>query len=130
MFTIICNFWKFFLFSKNMEYYMQFQEFLSLFQKRGLSYAIVGISFPSPETWTFVCNLLEFLYLLQKRGLSYIIYGISFSSPKIWTIICNINNFYPFPKTWTIICNFGNFFPFYINMNYHMQVSRIPFSYP
>src|SRR3954470_20960674 len=103
--TIICKFWNFFLFSKNMEYHMQFQEFLSLFKKRGLSYAIFGISFPSQETWTFICNLLEFLYLLQKHGLSYVIYGISFSSPKIWTIICN----------------FWNFFLFYKNMDYHMK---------
>src|SRR4051812_8032744 len=72
--TIICNFWNIFFFSKNMEYHKQFQEFISLFQKRGLSYAIFGISFPSPETWTFICNLLEFLYLLKKCGLSYVIY--------------------------------------------------------
>src|SRR3954471_16232532 len=68
--TIICKFWNFFPFSKNMdyhmqflkflfllhyvEYHMQFLEFLSHLQNRGLSYAIFGISFPSPKTWTII----------------------------------------------------------------------------
>src|SRR4051812_43524475 len=63
--TIICNFWNFFLFSKNMEYHMQFQEFLSLFQKHGLSYIIYRISFTSPKTWTIICKFKEFLTLLH-----------------------------------------------------------------
>src|SRR3954471_18055242 len=86
--TTICNLWKFFLFSKlvdyhmpflklfhfsqNVEYHMQFMVFLSLLQKHGLSYEISEISFS-----------------YSKRGLSYAIYGICFPSTKTWTIICN-----------------------------------------
>src|SRR3954471_21097411 len=79
-----------------MDYHMQFLEFLSLLQKRGLSYAMYEVSFSSPKTWTIICNFsnfflfskymdyhmqfMKFLYLLQIRGLSYAIYEISFSS--------------------------------------------------
>src|SRR3954462_13215677 len=59
-------------------------------------------------------QFLKFLSLLQKYGPSYAISIISI----------------PSQKTWIIICNFGNFFPFSINVNYHMQVSRIHFSSP
>src|SRR3954465_11426207 len=71
--TIICNFWNFFHFSKNVDYHIQFLESCSLLQKHGLSYAISRISFPS-----------------QKSCLSYAIYENSFSSQKTWTIICNL----------------------------------------
>src|SRR3954466_14833958 len=80
------QFLDFFPFSKNVDYHMQFFEILSLLQKRGLSYAISRISFPSPETWTIICNFwnffpfsknvdyhiqfMKFLSFLQKRGLS------------------------------------------------------------
>src|SRR4051812_14418780 len=119
--TIISKFYNLFLFTKNVDYHIQFMEFLSLLKnvgyhmqfmkflsllkKHGLSYAIYGISFPSPKRWTIICNLrnlfffsknvdyhmlfLEFLSLLQKRGVSYAISRISFSFPKTWTIICN-----------------------------------------
>src|SRR3954463_15456185 len=66
------QFMEFLSFSKTLDYHMQFLEFLSLLkkhglsyaifeflflpQKRGLSYAISGISFPSPKTWTIICN--------------------------------------------------------------------------
>src|SRR3954470_10410086 len=90
MLTIICNLWNFFPFSKNMDYHMKFLEFhsllkkcglsyaisriffknvdyhmefldfFSLLQKCGLSYAIYGISFPSPKTWTVICNFWNF----------------------------------------------------------------------
>src|SRR4051812_37861848 len=60
MWTIICNCWNFFPFSKNMGYEMQFMEFLSLLQKRGLLYAISEISFPSLKTWTIIRNFLNF----------------------------------------------------------------------
>src|SRR3954470_367205 len=72
-------------FSKNVDYHMHFLEFLSILQKRGLSYAIYEISFPSPKTWSLICNFrnlfpfsrnvvshmqfLEFLSLLEKSGL-------------------------------------------------------------
>src|SRR3954465_8196315 len=54
--TIICNFYNFFLFPKNVDYHMQFMKFFSLLQKCGLSYAISRISSSSPKTWTIVCN--------------------------------------------------------------------------
>src|SRR3954468_3437711 len=111
---------------------MQFLKFLSLLQKRGLSSAIFGISFPSQKMWTIICNLwnfipkswimirnlwnfipfsknvdyhkqfLKFLSFLQKRGLLYAIFVISFPSQKTWA-------------------NFCNFFPFSKNMVYHLQ---------
>src|SRR3954463_13643212 len=97
--TIISNSGNFFPFYKKVFYHMQFLKFLSPLKKRGLSYEISGISFPSPKTWTTICNLwnfflffenmdyhmlyLEFLSLLQKHGLPYAIYGISFSFLRI-----------------------------------------------
>src|SRR3954468_21011176 len=91
--------------TKNMDYHMQFKEFISLLQKHGLPYAIFENCFSSPKAWTIICHLsniipfsqnmdyhfqfLKFLSLLQKRGLSYAITVISFPSPKTWTIICN-----------------------------------------
>src|SRR4051812_31921568 len=123
---------------KNMAYDKQFMEFLSLLQKHGLSYAISKISFPSPKTWTIICNFwnsfpfsknvdyhmqfLEFISLLKKRGLLYAFFGISFPSPKMWTIICNLWNF--IPKTWTMIRNLWNFIPFSKNMDYHKQFRK------
>src|SRR3954471_2175663 len=83
--TIICNLWNISPFSKNVDYHMQFLKFHFLFQKRGLSYAITGISFLSPKMWTIICNFINFvlfsknldyhmqfmgiLSLLQKRGI-------------------------------------------------------------
>src|SRR3954463_2731920 len=106
MLTIICNFLIFFPFSKNVDYHMQFFEFLSLLQKHGLSYSMSRISFPSPKTWIIICffwnsipfsnnvdyhiQFLEFRSLLKKHGLSYGVSRISFPSPKTWTIICNL----------------------------------------
>src|SRR3954469_16531588 len=103
--TIICEFWNFFLFSKNVDYHMQFLNFfpfsknvdyhmqfleiLSLFQKRGLLYAFSEISSPSPKTWTIICEFWNFYRFSKTRGLSYSISRISFSSSKTWTIICN-----------------------------------------
>src|SRR4051812_20267763 len=92
---------KFFSISKNVVYHMQFLEFLFLLQKRGLSYGIYEISFPSQKMWTILRNLsdfnpfsknmdyhmklLEFLFLLQKHGLSYAVNGISILSLKTWS---------------------------------------------
>src|SRR3954466_16409156 len=70
--TIICNFWNFFIFLKNMVSHMQFLEFLSLLQNHGLLYM----------------KLLDFLSLLQNCGLSYAISRISFASPNTWPILC------------------------------------------
>src|SRR4051812_6369890 len=71
--TIICNLWNLFPFSKNVDYHMQFMKFLSFLRKHGQS-----------------CAISDILYLLLKRGLSYEISEISFSSPKTWTILCNL----------------------------------------
>src|SRR3954471_11245758 len=87
-----------------MVYHMQFLEYLYLLQKRGLSYGIYGISFPSPKMWTNISSFrnsfpfsidveyqmkfLELLFLLQRRGLSYAINGISF--PSLETCLSSI----------------------------------------
>src|SRR3954470_18801488 len=140
MWTIICIFLNFFPFPINMDYHMQFLEFLSFLQKRGLSYAISKISFLSPKTWTFICNFwnffpfsknvdyymhfleflsknvdydkqsMEFLSLLQKHGLSYGISKIAFPSPKTWTIRCNFWNFFSFSKNVDYPLEFMEFF--------------------
>src|SRR3954469_15128457 len=68
--TIICDFWSFFPFFKNVDYHMQFLKFLSFLQKHGLSYAISGNSFPSSNMWTIICDFLNFFPFLKKRGLS------------------------------------------------------------
>src|SRR3954468_22721899 len=119
-----------------MDYQKQFLKFLSFFQKRGLLYAIFGISFPSQNTWTIICifwdffqktwtmisnllnffpisnnmdyhmQFLKFLSLLKKCGLLYAIYGIFFL------------------KTWNMISNLWNFFPFSKSMDYHKQFQK------
>src|SRR4051812_22534299 len=109
--TIICNFWNFFpfsekhglsyaistkisSFSKNVDYHMQFIEFLSLFEKmvyhmqflkfisllqiRGLSYAVFTTSFLSPNNVDYHMQFMKFLFLLQKYGLLNVISGIFF----------------------------------------------------
>src|SRR3954469_9624032 len=89
--TIICNFWNFFLFSKNMDYHMQFLEFHSLLQERGLSYTISGISYFSFfKNVDYQRQFVVFIFLLLKHGLSYAISEISFPSQKTWTIIFNL----------------------------------------
>jgi len=75
---------------------MQFLEFMSPLQKRGLSYAIFGIYFLSPKMWTNICIFSEF-----------------FPFSKHVYIIYNLWNFFPSLKTWTIICNFKIFVLFY-----------------
>src|SRR3954466_8395583 len=147
--TMICNLWNFFPFSKNTDYHKQFRKFLSLFQKRGLPYAVFLISFRSQKTWTIICNFfnffpktwtticnfwnfypfsknvdyhkqfLKFLSLLQKRGLLYAIFGISFPSQRTWTIICIFLNFFPFSKNVDYHMQFLEFLS--KNVDYHMQ---------
>src|SRR3954466_10356611 len=103
---------------------MQFMKFLSLLQKRGLSYAIYRISFPSSKTWTIICNFryfflfsknmdyhmqfVEFLSLLQKCGQSYAISEIFLLSHKNVDFHMQFLNF--LTKTCNIILNFWNFF--------------------
>src|SRR3954463_8793820 len=82
---------------------MQFLEFLSLFKKRGLSYAISRISFPSPKTWIIICNFENF-YPFSKN----VDYDMQFR--EFLSLL---------QKTWTIICEF--FFLFSKNVDYHMQ---------
>src|SRR3954463_2176926 len=80
--TIICDFWNFFLFFKNVDYHMQFLKFLSPLQIHGLSYAVLGICFSSTK----------------KNGLSYAIYKISLLFPKTWTITSNFKNLFHISK--------------------------------
>src|SRR4051812_45778021 len=77
--TMISIYFNLFHFSKNVDYHIQFMEFHSLLQKRGLSYAIFEISFPSQKTWTIICNFWNFVQ-------------------KTWTMICNLWNFFSFSK--------------------------------
>src|SRR3954467_15751991 len=111
-------------------------EFLSLFKKHGLSYAIFEISFSSPKTWTIICNFrnfypfskyvdyhmkfLKFHSLLHKRGLSYASFKNSFPFFKTMDHHMQVSRI-PFhsPKTWNIICNLWNFFLFSKNVDYH-----------
>src|SRR4051812_46132671 len=97
--TIISNFWNFFLISINMDYHMQ----------------VSRNCFPSLETWTIICKLwnffpfsknvdyhmqfMEFLFLLQKCGLSYAIFEI-FSRLQKHGLSYEISGiFIPSPKT-------------------------------
>src|SRR4051812_29596994 len=75
--TMIRKLWNFIPFSKNVDYHKQFLKFLSFLQKRGLLYAIFGISFPSQKMWTIICIFWNFF-------------------PKTWTMISNLWNFFPF----------------------------------
>src|SRR4051812_25470720 len=77
--TMICKLGNFFPFPQNVDYHKQVLKFLSLLQKRGLSYAIFGIAFPSQKTWTIICNFWNFF-------------------PKTQTMICNLWNLFPFSK--------------------------------
>src|SRR4051812_38385596 len=91
MWTIICNFWNFFPFSKNMDYHMQFLEFHSHLQERGLSYTISGISYFSfSKNVDYHMQFVVFIFLLLKHALSYAISENPFPSQKTWTIICNL----------------------------------------
>src|SRR3954471_18598175 len=105
MFTIICNVWNFFVFSKNMDYHMQFLEFLSLLKKHGISYAISGISIPFPKPWSIICNCWNFFPFTRNVD-------IHMQSSRIPL---------PSPKTSTIVYNLWNFFLFSKDMDYHMQ---------
>src|SRR3954470_212591 len=58
--SLICNFWNFLSFSKNVDYHMKFLKFLSHLQNRGLSYAILRISSTSPKMWSIICNFWNF----------------------------------------------------------------------
>src|SRR3954466_3894372 len=77
--TIICNINNFYPFPKNADYHMQFWKFLSLLDKRELSYASFKKSFLLSKDLHCLVEFMEFLSLLQKHGLSYSIFGLSFS---------------------------------------------------
>src|SRR3954470_21768342 len=137
MWTIKCNFWNFFPFSKNVDYHMLILKFFPFLLKRGLSYVIFGISLPSPKTWTLICNFWNFfpfsknLYIICSlwnlfsisKNLGYHMQHSEFFALLLKRglsyAICEIS-FY-FPKTWTIICNFSIFFSFFKNVDYRMQ---------
>src|SRR4051812_6030827 len=88
-----------------MDYHMQILEFLSLLQKRGLSYAISEISFPSQKTWTIIWNFWNFFPF--SKNVEYYMQFLKKNS-----------------KMWTILCNFCFVFPFSKNMDYHMQFMK------
>src|SRR3954470_22445597 len=77
--TIICNIINFYPFLKNVDYHMEFWKFLSLLQKRELSYASFKNSFLLSKNLHYLVEFMEFLSFLQKHGLSYAIFGLSFS---------------------------------------------------
>src|SRR3954462_2944387 len=79
-YTILWNLWNFFLFSKNVDYHIQFLDFLSLFKKHGLSYAIFRSYYPFSKNLDYHMQFLE----------------VFIPSPKTWTIIYNFSNFFPF----------------------------------
>src|SRR4051812_32219242 len=81
-YTIFWNLWNFFLFSKNMDYHIQFLDFLSLFKKHGLSYTIFRSYYPFSKNLDYHIQFLEFLSLLHKRGLSYASFKNSFLLSK------------------------------------------------
>src|SRR3954468_570659 len=95
----------FIFFSKNMEYHMQFLKFICLFQKHGLSYAILGISIPSPNMWTIISIFWNFFPYSINMDYNMQVSRIPFHSPK----------------TWTIKCNLWNSFPFFKNVDYHIK---------
>jgi len=121
-----------------MVYHMQFLDFLTLLQKRGLSYVISGISFPTPKMWTIICMLwifflftkneyyymqfLEYISLLLKYDLlcaisKHVGYHMKFMEYLSLLQKCGISyTIYgisiPPPKTWSVICNLWKFFPF------------------
>src|SRR3954468_9540568 len=96
-----------------MDYHMQFMEFLSLFRKRGQSYAVYEISLPSSRTWTIICNLRNF-----------------FPSPKTWTFICNLRNFFPFSKNVDYHMLFLEFLSLFKKRGLSYAISVISFSSP
>src|SRR3954470_16217158 len=104
----------------------KFQEFLSLIQKRGLSYLICGIYFSS-KTWTIICNFKKIYPFFKKHGLLYVIFGISFSFQKTWSIICNFKIFYYFFKNMDYSMQVLEFLSLLHKHGYHMQVLRNPF---
>src|SRR3954465_1407063 len=88
-----------------MDYYMLSLEFLSLFKKDGLSYAISKVSIISSKTWTIVCNFWNFFPFSINMDYHMQVLRNPFPSQKTWTIICNIWYFFSYPK----------------NKDYHMQ---------
>src|SRR4051812_38287744 len=99
-----------------MDYHMQFLDFLSLPQKRGID-AITGISLSPPKTWTILSNywnffpfsenvdyhmqFVEFLTLLKKHDISNAIYEFSLLSQ------INMDNHMPFLEFISLIQNHG-----------------------
>src|SRR3954469_10269009 len=64
--TIISNFWNFFLISINIDYNMQVSRNCFPSLARGLSYVSYGICFPSQKMWTIICNLWNFFFFSKN----------------------------------------------------------------
>src|SRR3954466_4932492 len=93
---------------------MKFLEFLSLLQKRGLSYAISRISIASPKNVDYHMRILEFLSLLQK----------------MWTIICEFWNFFLFSKNVDYHMQFLESLSLFQKRGLSYAISRISFPFP
>src|SRR3954468_13251833 len=87
--TIICNFWNLFPFSKNVDYHMKFLKFLFLLLKTWNTKCNFWNFFPFFKKMDYHMQFLNLLSLLQNCGLSYAIFGICSPFLKTWTIICN-----------------------------------------
>src|SRR3954468_2233794 len=83
--SVICNFWKLFTFSKNVDYYMQFLEFISLSPKTLTIICDIYNFFPFAKNVDYHLKFMKILSLLRKRGPSYAISGTSITSPKTGT---------------------------------------------
>src|SRR3954470_14614090 len=102
---------------------MHLIKFHSLFQNRGLSYAIFRISFPYPKTWFITCNYCKVIPLIQKRGLS--LQFVKFLSPlhKSGLLYAIFKNSFSFAKNKDCHMQFMEFLfsPISKSMDYHMQ---------
>src|SRR4051812_8645774 len=111
---------------------MQFMEFLSLLQKLGLSYAISGISFSSPKTWTIICIFWNFFplfkildyhmqfrdFFLFSKNVDYHQQYLEFISllQKGGLLYALSKYSFSSSKSWTTTYNFCNFIPFSKNI--------------
>src|SRR3954463_1797392 len=96
-------------------------EFLTLFKKHGISYAIYEFSLLSQKNVDNHMQFMAFFPFLQKRGLSYVISETFFTSLKTWTIICNLWYLFPFSKNMDYHMKFLKSLSLLRNVDYHVQ---------
>src|SRR3954470_6330591 len=73
-----------------MVYHMQFLDFLTLLKKRGLSYVISGISFPTAKMWTIIC-MLWYFFLFTKNEYYYMQFLEYISLHLKYGLLCAIS---------------------------------------